>query len=122
MQLILRSYCRMMTKKMMISLVLQVMADPKFIFIIPLCDSSMAHWWLLNLPVYNVETAQKSRQELGREALFLYVSVSMVTWQVNNMDSCLYRCCPLCHVPFTMSCQKNASHIVVSEIHSRHYR
>lgn len=116
MQLILCCHCRMMTKKMMISLVWQVMADPKFI--ISLCDTSMTHWWLLNLHGFSVETAQKSLEELGGEALFLYVTVTMLTWQVNNMDSCLHRCLTLWHIPITMSCQKIASHILVSEIHS----
>lgn len=96
MQLILCCHCRMMTKKMMISLVWQVMADPKFI--ISLCDTSMAHWWLLNLHGFSVETAQKSLEELGGEALFLYVTVTMLTWQVNNMDSCLHRYVLLCGI------------------------
>ena len=62
---------------MMTLLVLQVIADLKFITL--LCDTSIAHWRLLNLHAYTVETAQKSLQELGEEAQFLYATVTMVT-------------------------------------------
>lgn len=81
---------------MMILLVWQVMVDLKFI--ISFCDISMVYWWLLNLYGFSVEIVQKLLEEFGGEVLFLYVIVIMFIWQVNNMDSCLYRYVLFCGI------------------------